>query len=205
MCEPIICGTVLTIYALGLGGMGLSAASQRKKEQLRWNLGDLVHRFQESYDPEGNVDVEHILREELKLGWQARRVIKSAHDARDQILFSDVPPDVKSAGKYVRTQKTVSNTNVRLLYILDPGLLLATLWEPLLMNSDLSSCRDGTYSTSVEFAASYRNLVGERAFHHRLEGFQHLNDIVETQPWYSERADYRSRLTNVNAEGTDSF
>jgi len=204
MCEPIICGSVLTLYALGFGGMGLLSVSRNRRSRLKRNIHSLVSRYYRQGI--SSINVDEVLNEDLQLGWQAKRVVRDAHSARDQILFGDVPPNVKSAGKYVTAQRTIRRLDDRLLYVLDPMLLLATQRsEPLLMSSDLSSCRDGTYRTSVEFAAGYRNLVGEDAFQVRKEWHQKGNKLEGKEPWYAERADYLSRLVNSTTNGKDIF
>ena len=209
MCEPIICGTVLTIYATaGFVSLALDRRSNKRRSISR-GLTNFVWDLRSQQRNSGIIAIEdedQLLKYTLHLGKSSRKVVKAAHEARDQVLFGDVPPDVRSAGKYVKAQGALGKIDQRLLYVLDPELLLATrMGEPLLMSSDLSSCMDGTYSTSVEFAADYRNMVGENAFEKRLEGFQQVKNLVSTQPWYAERADYKSRLNTSTIDDMDSF
>jgi hypothetical protein len=207
MCEPIICGTVLAAYALVFGGMGLASHNSNERSRIRHKIGDLVWEYRglKAVGETLSFTEREILETKLRLGWSARRVVKAAHNARDRILFADTPPNVHSAGKYVRAQKSAGKVDIRLLYVLDPELLLGVLTQGqgLMMSSDLSSCRDGTYRTSVEFVANYRNLVGEQAFQVRRTLFERDNNLVGTQPWYFGRPDYESRLETT--VGKDSF
>ncbi len=209
MCEPIICGTVLTVYATaGAVGIALDRRS-RKRREISSGLTNFTWALAYERRDSGVLmitDEKVLLKDKLHLGRSSRKVVKAAHEARDQVLFGDVPPDVRSAGKYVKAQGALGKIDQRLLYVLDPELLLATqIGRPLLMSSDLSSCMDGTYSTSVEFAADYRNMVGDTAFEKRLEGFQQVKGLNGTQPWYAERADYKSRLNTSTIDDIDSF
>lgn len=145
----------------------------------------------------------------LPVGNGVKRVVRGAQRARDNLLFGQTPPQVKDAARYLAAQQALESIDIRLVYILDPALFLATQREGnLLLDTDLRSCRDGTYTTSIAFAAQYRNIVGEEAFAQRLARYQTREEPEkqrERQPWYALRPDYKSRLRAAAAAVGDVF
>ncbi len=143
--------------------------------------------------------------EEIKFPFLVRRAVNKAHRARDNIVFGTKPPAITNVAPYLAAQSKLGRRDQNFLYTFDLPLLVGTRIhdEDLVISEDLTSCHDGTYSTSVEFAAQYRKLVGDPAFERRLAWFQKEKSLEGTQPWYVDRPDYQSRLENI-AEG-DSF
>ncbi len=123
------------------------------------------------------------------------KLVDTAQNARDNLLFKDTPPSVKDAQGYLAVQRKLPSIDERLLYVLDPHLFVGTRRKPFLLDTDLSSCRDGTYRTSMIFAVTYRNIIGEPMFQSRLENFQSTHNLVGKNPWYFGRAEYEARLS----------
>jgi hypothetical protein len=227
MCNKYVCWTIsavtvpfaivappLFVFTALFGGMGtLTAAidasenheSKVSRLENNWALWDLSSHYQrgEFLTADAIPDESQVFKE-LKLPWGYKGLVKSAQTTRDKILFGEIPPNARSAGAYVQAQKGLDRLNHKLVYALDPQLLSASLDRSLdlVMSSDLSSCRDGTYRTSVEFVAGYRNIVGEEVFQKRMEWYQKEHRTAG-QPWYFGRPDYQSRLEH--AVGGDSF
>jgi hypothetical protein len=173
MCDKYVCAVLtvistplafiappLALLPLMFGSMGALTAAADSSEDRRWRRehleSDFYFRLLSTSYTIGEIDlvdevspVPKEVFERLRLPWGFKSLIKTATSARDKILFDQQPPNVKSAGAYVQAQKAVSTLNPTLLYILDPGLLSASLDENvnLMISNDLSSCRDGTYHT----------------------------------------------------------
>ena len=205
MCDPITCGTVLTIV-IGGNALALTLATRgynktRKKMQLNHNLDLLTDNY--SMMDHTNLQIypdrDKILEMlGLNKGWTSRpvrRTMEKGQDARDRILFYNEPPTVKEAQRYLAAQHNLAKIDIRLLFVYDPKLLIERKsHHRLIMDTDITGCTDGTYRSSVDFAADYRNIVGEEYFHQRLEQFLQMNNLEGKKPWYLGRPDYEAKL-----------
>lgn len=225
MCNLWMCGGVITTIsagiatsagstpiALGIGGvyatialvaLGRRAVDYHQRRVVRQAVNGGIDHLVELYASEaaGGIlrqpEIERIVGL-LPLMSQERIAVIEAQEARDDLLFKDTPPQVRNARRYTNAQR-ILRENRHLLYVLDPGLLLGTRGgNHLVMSDNLLSCIDGSYKTSVAFAANYRNIVGEDAFRARLSWYQERKQ-KETgrqlqEPWYSHRADYQAKV-----------
>ena len=200
MCDLIICGgAALVIFGGGTAFMAYDVHKLNKnhnKKRLINKLDELTYCYslkerngEESPDKEKVFDV-------LGLGkgmgnWMVRRTIVKGQEARDRIIFHPEPPKVRQAATYLSAQKNLSKIDRRLLFVLEPGLFLNQASKKLLIDWDIEGCKDGSYSSSLEFAAKYLNIVGKEYFDNKRQRYLKKNNLPESNPWYFKRFDYR--------------
>lgn len=207
MCEPIICSLVIGTYVVLGGGFKLvhwytlerPYNNEQRRTGLIHGLDDLVQEYL-TQDEKGSLEINpdaDIVFGYLPPQRALRSVILEGNKTRDDILFGSSPPRVREASRYLRAQKTLSKIDERLLFVLDPWLMIAVAQQqPLMMDFDISGCKDGSYSSSMDFVADYRHLVGEETFFRRLDHYLATHGLPEgTQPWYVRRPEYERRVT----------
>jgi hypothetical protein len=196
-CDPISC-TLLGLYigvpgALAYGGVRYMSR-RHFKSQLVQSIADAVTSGLDELDP---LPKETFDKFEIPRFTFVRQRLQRAHNARDAVLFDSAHPRAKDVQSYLKVQKSMGLVDPRVLYLLDPALLIFSEEQgrALLMSTDTTGCTDGTYKESIRFVAEYRELVGDEVFQARLENFQTQNKISK-EPWYFGRASYEALACN---------